>query len=762
MPRADAAPRRRLGATLTLLVALVAAVVPGADDAAAQAPDGSIAAEPLTVAASAYRPINPVRVLDTRLDPGVGRFWVESAISLDPITGTGVASAAGVAPDRITAVVVNATMIDAGSISDRTVGFGTVWPTGARRPTTSTNNTEFAGHTIPNLVIAPLGLERKISFYASTDADLALDVLGVFVESGPTRAGRFRPIEPTRALDTRRAGTAEFAAGETRTIDLRAAGVPASATGIVANVTAIRSRGRGFYRVWSAGDPAPGHSSVNVLEPGYQAGNQVISGVRDGRIQVYTNVGGGLTVDVTGYFTGDVGDPTSEGLFVPISPGRLLDTRVTSGSTALTGGRPLAAGRRLDLPVAGRLDVPASGATAVALNTTAIRADARGFVTAWAAGSTRPGTSSLNFTTGGQTVPNHAITSVGASGRVSLEASSATHLAVDATGWFLAAGATPPVGGDPVGKRLDVVEVRPAPLPGSPPTDGPYDLLKDRADYLARGARPRPTERLSWPPCAPLRYMLNVDLARSDAQVQVLVDAVAELEALSGIDLQYAGVTSAGLNLDRELLFPESVRAGLPFKYLPPDPNGRGDVDAVIGFSNGRETLELDGRGVIGLGGSLAGRTRSDGYSEAYRGFAMIDVDELQADGVDGPRTIANLTATTVHELGHLMGLGHITEDEPGLRPGFPDSVIRDQLMFPFLNTSAGVHLDRGDARGLYELYGRTACDGSIVSGRYEDGSPDAAAGDPAGDAAGGAAPDVEPPVDPADTDLVITIDTRD
>lgn len=705
-----------------LVLAIVTFVSPaGGHLVAADEPDGatdlSIGSDELTGSASAYRPINPIRVLDTRRDSGIARLWLESSISVDPVTETGVAEAAGVDPSEITAVVVNATVINAGATTELDTGFATVWPTGSKRLATSTNNTEFEGHTIPNLVIAPLGLEHKISLYASIDADVALDVLGVFTASGPTAAGRFESLGPERAFDTRDRSTAEFDRNETRKIDLTSVGVPESATGVVMNVTAIRSKGPGFYRVWSSGDPQPEHSSVNVLDADYQAGNQVISGIDDGKINVFTNVGGGLTIDVTGYFTGEVdddGEPSGEsieGLYVPFTPGRLLDTRKSSGSTGLTSGKKLNADDAFDLTVARKLDIPADGAKAVALNLTAIRSAQRGFVKAFPGGTSEPETSSLNFTTGGQTVPNHAITSINPeSGEITLIASSETHLAIDATGYFLAEGATPPEGGAAVTKVVDPATVVPEPLPDSAPTEGPYDFLFDRQMFFESGSRPNPTVRTAWPVCRPFRYALNVDLAENDDQIQILIDSVEEIERYSGIDFQYAGVTSAGMNLDDPILFPESFRPEAPFKYLPPDPNGADSVSAVIGFSNNDDTFELSMAGVIGVAGSLTGRAGSDGRAQAVRGFAVIDLVELYEDGPSGSRSLANIKATTTHELGHMMGLGHIDTSSPGLAPGFSDEVVRDQLMFPFLNPFAGVDFDLGDQRGLYELYSASYC----------------------------------------------------
>ena len=670
-------------------------------------------------AASAYKAINPIRILDTRTDAGTRRLWIESAFSIDPVTNTGVATAAGVDPDDITAVIVNMTMVDAGSR-----GFGTVWPTGSERLATSINNVEFDGHTRPNLVIAPLGLDRKISVFGSTTADVVLDVLGVFVRSGPTTAGRFEPLGPVRAFDTRRPGDSEFDAGSTQTIDLTTAGVPADATGVVLNVTAIRSRARGNYRVWAAGQPRPEHSNVNVLSANYNAGNQVISGVTNGRVQVYSTSGGGMTIDVTGYFTGSGGSPTTEGLLVPFTPVRLLDTRENNPTIGLNGGAPVAPNEKFALQVSGRFDIPAAAAKAVALNLTSVRATERGYLKAYANGAVEPQTSALNYTAGGQIVPNHAITSIDpASGRITLQSLRESHLVVDASGYFLAAGATPPVGGNPVDKTVTPGSYVPPPLPASAPTSGPYDFLFDRGAFFSFGIRPNPTIRAAWDNCRPIDYALNIDLAESDAQIQVLIDSIEEMELYTGIDFRYAGVTSAGMNIDDEILLPESFAPQAPYKYLPTMPSG-GEADLVVGFSNPDDTPELAG-GVIGVGGSLRmGADAFTGRAESLRGFAVIDLTDLYVGGPSSIATLRNIKATTTHEIGHMMGLGHVDESPNGGGLGgiFPSSVVRDQLMYPALNQTGDFDVfDEGDQRGLHELYGNRPCSAAGALGATVD-----------------------------------------
>lgn len=72
----------------------------------------------------------------------------------------------------------------------------------------------------------------------------------------------FVAINPVRALDTRSNNT-KFAANETRTVDFRSlAGVPANATAVMINVTAVGGAGTGFISLWPADVPSQGSSNV--------------------------------------------------------------------------------------------------------------------------------------------------------------------------------------------------------------------------------------------------------------------------------------------------------------------------------------------------------------------------------------------------------------------------------------------------------------------------------------------------------------------
>ena len=149
-------------------------------------------------------------------------------------------------------------------------------------------------------------------------------------------------------------------------------------------------------------------------------------------IEVFSEAGGNLIIDLAGWYTGASAARVEDGLFVPITPQRLLDTR--SGPDPLGVGRvavprlePGDAGHR---PGRHRLRV-----SAVALNVTATNSFAAGYVTAWPAGQPRPDTSSLNLNRGGQTVAGHVVMRLGEPG-IGLYSYGGTDLIADVFGWY--------------------------------------------------------------------------------------------------------------------------------------------------------------------------------------------------------------------------------------------------------------------------------------------------------------------------------------
>ncbi|MFJ9741435.1 hypothetical protein [Streptomyces sp. NPDC101166] len=119
---------------------------------------------------SAYRPMAPARLMDTRAGLGVPKAKVGAGQTVTlQVTGVG-----GIPATGVTAVVLNVT-----AVAPTTGSFVSVHPDGATR--TSASNLNFtAGTTIPNLVVVPV-LNGKVSFYNHAGSvDLLADVAGYY------------------------------------------------------------------------------------------------------------------------------------------------------------------------------------------------------------------------------------------------------------------------------------------------------------------------------------------------------------------------------------------------------------------------------------------------------------------------------------------------------------------------------------------------------------------------------------------------------
>ncbi|MDH4148828.1 MAG: hypothetical protein OEY23_27045, partial [Acidimicrobiia bacterium] len=157
---------------------------------------------------------------------------------------------------------------------------------------------------------------------------------------------------------------------------------------------------------------------------------------------VLIGVGASVVAPVAGS-ANPVGSPGTDvgSGFHAIAPVRLADTR--SGEPTVDGAGPrgsIGAGEVIDIVVAGRAGLPASGVDAVAVNLTAVGATDLTYLTAWPAGEVRPTASNLN-PLGAEAVTSMALVKVGAAGRISIyNHRGSVHLVVDLSGWFATGG----------------------------------------------------------------------------------------------------------------------------------------------------------------------------------------------------------------------------------------------------------------------------------------------------------------------------------
>ncbi len=375
------------------------------------APDGS------------YNPLTPARVLDTRDGTGgvSGPLGPAGAVEV-AITGQG-----GVPASGVSAVVLNVT-----ATQPTASGFLTLFPAGSPLPLASNLNFEPA-QSVPNLAVVRVGPNGRVAVYNSSgDTHVIFDVAGWFAETNTGNAGHYRPLPPSRILDTRTG----VRLGPNSSVDVQVAGaggVPVTGAGAaVLDLVATRTTATGFVTAYPTGSAQPVVSNLNFEAGDTVANRAIVKLGTGGKVTIYNLAGDAdIVVDVGGWFT-DGSAPAVGGTFVANQPARVLDTR--DGTGGVNGIRP--AGTAVEVQITGRGGVPATGVSAVALNLTATQPAAPGFLTVFPSGTSLPVASDLNVDAG-ETRPNLALVKVGAGGRVTIYVSTSTHVVADVEGWFL-------------------------------------------------------------------------------------------------------------------------------------------------------------------------------------------------------------------------------------------------------------------------------------------------------------------------------------
>jgi len=378
-----------------------------------------------TVDPGGFVALTPARVLDTRTTGGKLASGETRPV---PVTGVG-----GVPSTNVSAVVLNVTVTETTN-----GGYLTVSPTGTTRPTASNLNWSGGGTTIPNAVTVKVGTGGKVDLYQSGPgtAQVIVDVAGYYMDGTVTEPGGFSSLTPARILDTRSNGGA-LKAAESRDLQVTGAGgVPASnVSAVVLNVTVTATTAGGYLSVYPTGTTKTTASNLNWNSAGTTIPNLVVVKVGDGgKVSLYQSGPGTAQViaDVAGYFLD--GTVSQAGMYVPVSPARILDTRQS---------RPVAGGQTTSQTVTGRGGVPESGVAAVVMNTTVTETKTGGLLTVYPGLTAVPTASNLNWSGPNVTVPNLVTVQLGAGGSVNFLNGSpqSVQIVVDVAGYYL--GVTP-------------------------------------------------------------------------------------------------------------------------------------------------------------------------------------------------------------------------------------------------------------------------------------------------------------------------------
>ncbi|CAB4891991.1 unannotated protein [freshwater metagenome] len=402
-----------------------------------------------------YHPLTPDRIYDTR--PSIAHpSGINSAgvpIVTSPAGGFtdvqilgrgGVPDAAG----DVLAVVVSITVTGPSS-----GGYLQAYPSGAAAGISSVVNFA-AGQTVPNLTVATVGANGKLTVRLSTPvvgtADILIDVFGWFSTSAfATNGARFIPVGPGRIWDTREAsfnGTGQpIGQAQTITVPIRGADSQIPATtdiipndpnvvGVVLNVTGINTEPNNLPTFVSVLPESPGRppttSNLNLGQNQIKA-NLVIVPVTDadGAIRIYNSSGRThVAVDVVGYMMANVDDVVHprQGRVIPLTaPFRAFDTRdVGFGNAQLGPGQAeawsfsqfVASVTLGGQPVGNQLAL-LGNLTGTGLTRVLPYVPVASFFTMYPGDVGRPLTSNINLTEG-VNVPNMAVLKLGANSQI--------------------------------------------------------------------------------------------------------------------------------------------------------------------------------------------------------------------------------------------------------------------------------------------------------------------------------------------------------
>jgi hypothetical protein len=319
----------------------------------------------------------------------------------------------------------------------------------------------------PNTTVAWQYLEQG-GFAPGSWPNVDVDEFATTYESllwnAPKGPGAYTALSPYRVCDTRPTSVTGYgtecsghAIGQGGTLDVQITGVsggagesvPADAQSVVLNVTAIGGSATTYLTAYPAGAAVPNASNLNVT-PGINQANLVVVALGGGgQVGIYNSAGTiNVAVDVEGYFAAPTVTSDIPGLFHPMTPLRICDTRLGSGTAC--SGDSLGQNQWEKVVVSGcptgapscTGSLPTTDAATVALNLTGVSGTASTFLSVVPPNgsdqcpSGAPGFSNLNIGAKNN-LPNRVIVPLGPDQDVCVYNSAGTiNFVLDVNGWF--------------------------------------------------------------------------------------------------------------------------------------------------------------------------------------------------------------------------------------------------------------------------------------------------------------------------------------
>jgi hypothetical protein len=153
-----------------------------------------------------------------------------------------------------------------------------------------------------------------------------------------------------------------------------------------------------------------------------------------------------------------------------------------------------------------------------------------------------------------------------------------------------------------------------------------------------------------WDPCRPIHYVIRPDGA-PDGSRAIVVAAFEELGRITGYRFVDDGATEEAPRTDRPAVQPQTY--------------GDGWAPVLVAWTDDSEFPSLTG--YVGLGGAVAVGGAEPGRQRYVTGIVLLGRSDL-ADLIS-PTGRAVARAVILHELGHLVGLGHVSDAAQAMAP---------------------------------------------------------------------------------------------
>jgi RHS repeat-associated protein len=314
-------------------------------------------------------------------------------------------------------------------------GFGTVTvvPNGTTAPSGTYSMVVDPGEAASVLAVSKLDANGRVKVTATTGLTLSIEVVGWYSKTASGGGLTFTATSgPTRAYSD------SVGANTARTITVAGVGgVPSDASSVAVTLHSIGAAGAGFFTAYSGTQPI---SPSLAYDASTSASELTVVPVSNGTIKLYSYAATYAEVDIVGWYSKITNDGGN--IAHTLDPAILMDTAGHTGTCTVNGTTAsctkLPANQPVTLHVAGNANVPAAGASAVAVVIHTGVPDTSGInaLTAYSTDATGITGMTLALDRNVPFASTTAIMPVGHDGKINVLSSTGIDIDIQTIGWF--------------------------------------------------------------------------------------------------------------------------------------------------------------------------------------------------------------------------------------------------------------------------------------------------------------------------------------